>query len=82
MGIALRMQTETHQRQRERRTPTAGMTWIPSGEFAMGSADFYPEERPVHAVAVDGFWIDTRTTACATGQRPARVRPSTPQPGT
>jgi formylglycine-generating enzyme required for sulfatase activity len=41
------MQTETHQRQRERQTPTAGMTWIPSGEFTMGSADFYPEERPV-----------------------------------
>ena len=24
----------------------------------MGSDDFYPEERPVHEVAVDGFWID------------------------
>jgi len=24
----------------------------------MGSNDFYPEERPVHEVAVDGFWID------------------------
>ncbi|CCH88441.1 Sulfatase-modifying factor [Modestobacter italicus] len=24
----------------------------------MGSADFYPEERPVHRVAVDGFWMD------------------------
>jgi sulfatase modifying factor 1 len=37
----------------------AGMTWIPGGSFAMGSADFYPEERPVHTVGVDGFWIDT-----------------------
>ncbi|HEY2315957.1 MAG TPA: SUMF1/EgtB/PvdO family nonheme iron enzyme [Streptosporangiaceae bacterium] len=63
------MQTETHQRQRERRTPTAGMTWIPSGEFAMGSADFYPEERPVHAVAVDGFWIDTRQVTVAEYRR-------------
>ena len=35
------------------------MTWIPGGSFAMGSADFYPEERPVHTVGVDGFWIDT-----------------------
>jgi sulfatase modifying factor 1 len=35
------------------------MTWIAGGTFAMGSADFYPEERPVHQVAVDGFWIDT-----------------------
>jgi sulfatase modifying factor 1 len=24
----------------------------------MGSSDFYPEERPVRRVAVDGFWID------------------------
>ena len=34
------------------------MTWIPGGSFAMGSEDFYPEERPVREVAVDGFWID------------------------
>jgi formylglycine-generating enzyme required for sulfatase activity len=24
----------------------------------MGSEDFYPEERPVHGVSVDGFWMD------------------------
>ena len=24
----------------------------------MGSNDFYPEERPVHEVTVDGFWMD------------------------
>jgi sulfatase modifying factor 1 len=23
----------------------------------MGSEDFYPEERPVHRVTVDGFWM-------------------------
>ncbi|MDQ2693049.1 MAG: formylglycine-generating enzyme family protein, partial [Chloroflexota bacterium] len=34
------------------------MVWIPGGTFRMGSADFYPEERPVHPVAVDGFWMD------------------------
>src|SRR5215204_886900 len=34
------------------------MRWVPSGVFAMGSDDFYPEERPVHPVHVDGFWID------------------------
>jgi formylglycine-generating enzyme len=38
--------------------PQPGMAWVPGGTFAMGSADFYPEERPVHRVAVDGFWID------------------------
>ncbi len=38
--------------------PQPGMVWIPEGEFSMGSADFYPEERPVHRVQVDGFWMD------------------------
>ena len=35
-----------------------GMVWIPGGTFAMGSDKHYPEEAPVHRVAVDGFWID------------------------
>ena len=35
------------------------MAWVPGGTFLMGSADFYPEERPVYRVSVDGFWIDT-----------------------
>jgi formylglycine-generating enzyme len=34
------------------------MQWIPGGAFRMGSDDFYPEEGPVHEVAVDGFWMD------------------------
>ena len=34
------------------------MAWIPGGTFRMGSEDFYPEERPVHDVKVDGFWMD------------------------
>jgi len=34
------------------------MVWIPGSAFQMGSNDFYPEERPVHRVAVDGFWMD------------------------
>ena len=38
--------------------PQGDMCWIPGGTFAMGSEDFYPEERPVHRVAVDGFWMD------------------------
>ena len=38
--------------------PGPGMAWIPGGTFRMGSADFYPEERPVHRVTVDGFWMD------------------------
>src|SRR5258708_6729961 len=35
-----------------------GMVWVPGGSFRMGSIDFYPEERPVHDVSVDGFWMD------------------------
>lgn len=39
--------------------PTAkDMVWIPEGTFRMGSEDFYPDERPVRWVDVDGFWID------------------------
>ncbi len=49
--------------------PSAGMTWIPSGTFAMGSDDFHPEERPVRTVAVDGFWMDTRLVTVAEFRR-------------
>src|SRR4051794_14885656 len=41
-------------------TGLEGMQLVPGGEFAMGSADFYPEEAPVRPVEVDGFWIDER----------------------
>ncbi|MCW2364596.1 formylglycine-generating enzyme required for sulfatase activity [Sphingobium sp. B7D2B] len=37
---------------------TSNMRHIPGGVFAMGSERFYPEERPVRQVRVDGFWID------------------------
>src|SRR5437868_11142033 len=46
----------------------AGMTWIPGGEFSMGSKDPrgdvcggnepMDEARPVHRVFIDGFWMD------------------------
>ena len=36
----------------------ADMIWIEGGVFRMGSDRHYPEEAPVHRVAVDGFWID------------------------
>ena len=45
------------------------MSWIPGGTFRMGSADFYPEERPVHRVAVDGFWIDEHPVTVAEFRR-------------
>ena len=34
------------------------MVLIPGGKFKMGSDKFYPEEKPVHEVTVDGFYID------------------------
>jgi formylglycine-generating enzyme len=60
-----------------------GMARIPGGEFLMGSADFYPEERPVHRVAVDGFWMDVhpvtvlefRRFVAATGYQTVAERP-------
>src|SRR6266853_1281108 len=48
----------------------AGMVWIPGGEFSMGTDDPtkmscggtghdpMPDARPIHRVAVDGFWMD------------------------
>ena len=45
------------------------MAWIPGGEFRMGSADFYPEEGPVHTVAVDGFWMDEHPVTVAEFRR-------------
>ena len=35
-----------------------GMRWIEGGAFSMGSARFYPEERPVRQAQVASFWID------------------------
>jgi len=45
------------------------MVWIEGGAFAMGSEGFYPEERPVHNVAVDSFWIDEHPVTVAEFRR-------------
>jgi formylglycine-generating enzyme len=39
-------------------TDPRDMVWIQGGMFRMGSDRHYQEERPVHRVSVDGFWID------------------------
>ena len=49
--------------------PYKDMAWIPSGTFLMGSDDFYPEERPVHDVSVDGFWMDEHPVTVAEFRR-------------
>jgi len=49
-----------------------GMAWVAGGMFLMGSEDFYPEERPVHRAAVDGFWMDEHPVSAADFRRFAR----------
>ena len=45
------------------------MVWVPGGSFAMGTDEFYPEERPVRRVQVDGFWIDPHPVTVAEFRR-------------
>ena len=60
--------------------PRPGMVWIPGGTFRMGSDRFYPEERPVREVRVDGFWIDrhpvTNEQFCPLRRRHRATSPS------
>ena len=49
------------------------MVWVPEGAFLMGSADFYPEEGPVHRVSVGGFWMDEHAVAVAEYRRFVRA---------
>jgi formylglycine-generating enzyme required for sulfatase activity len=49
--------------------PGKDMVWIPGGTFLMGSNDHYPEERPVHQVRVDGFWMDEHPVTVAQYRR-------------
>ena len=45
------------------------MVHVPGGTFRMGSEEFYPEERPVHTVSVDDFWIDEHLVTVADYRR-------------
>src|SRR5262245_40176976 len=38
--------------------PAKEMIWVPGGTVPMGSNDGPAEERPVHTVRLDGFWMD------------------------
>jgi sulfatase modifying factor 1 len=37
---------------------TNDMVWIPGGTFWMGAEDGQSDEKPVHQVTLDGFWMD------------------------
>jgi formylglycine-generating enzyme required for sulfatase activity len=54
---------------RPRASAESDMAWIPGGEFQMGSDRHYPEERPVHRVAVDAFRMDRRPVTNAEFER-------------
>ena len=45
------------------------MVELPGGTFRMGSADFYPEERPTREVSVGPFWIDRHPVTVAEFRR-------------
>ncbi|MFD9418505.1 formylglycine-generating enzyme family protein [Streptomyces goshikiensis] len=49
--------------------PPLGMVRVPGGTFRMGSEAFYPEERPVRPVTVDGFWMDAHPVTVAEFRR-------------
>ncbi|MGH3681364.1 MAG: formylglycine-generating enzyme family protein [Natronosporangium sp.] len=53
--------------------PVAGMRWVPGGTCRIGSDDFYPEERPVREVTVDGFWLDQHPVTVAQYRRFVRA---------
>ncbi len=36
---------------------TMDLVWVPAGSFTMGSNDLWGEDKPVHRVELDGFWI-------------------------
>jgi len=48
-----------------------GMVWISGGEFRMGTGDkdAWDDEKPIHRVRVDGFWIDVTEVTNAQFQK-------------
>lgn len=53
--------------------PVAGMRWVPGGTCRIGSDDFYPEERPVREVTIDGYWLDQHPVTVAQYRRFVRA---------
>ena len=63
------MATASAERARTEQEPTTGMVFVPAGAFLMGSNRHYPEEGPVHRVAVDGFFMDQHLVTNAAFRR-------------
>ena len=49
------------------------MRFVPGGRFDMGDERFYPEERPIRRVEVDGFWMDENPVTAAEFRRFVRA---------
>jgi len=65
MGLTLRLRRET--------PSTKQMRWVPGGQFLMGCNLFYPEERPVQRVRVEGFWMDAHPVTVSEFRRFVRA---------
>lgn len=52
------MKTTGESSTKSRQKGQTDMTYVSGGVFLMGSENYYPEERPLRKVKVDGFWID------------------------
>ncbi len=63
------MAAASAQRARTGQEPTTGMVFVRGGEFLMGSDRHYPEEGPVHRVAVDAFYMDQQLVTNAAFRR-------------
>src|SRR5262245_8462063 len=51
--------SDTTEADKARKVPDGeNMVFIHGGTFMMGSDKFYPEEKPVHKVTVNGFWME------------------------
>src|ERR1041385_582435 len=57
-GRALATAASTQSRPATLGAWTNDMAWIPGGTFWMGAEDSQSDEKPVHQVTVDGFWMD------------------------
>ncbi|MDB6151795.1 MAG: hypothetical protein JWL90_248 [Chthoniobacteraceae bacterium] len=55
---ALRIKRQRDATVEANRSLTGDMVWLSGGKFTMGATDGQPDERPLHDVQINGFWID------------------------
>jgi formylglycine-generating enzyme required for sulfatase activity len=57
------------------------MVYVPAGEFEMGSTEGSDNEKPVHTVALEGFWIDRTEVTNAQYRRCVQAGDCSPPKG-